>query len=129
MLVGVPPLLFLQKAIGSSRPNDIPASSEWNFWNDENGASGHTFVGAVPFLVAALLAERPSAKATWYTLSVLPGWSRINDNDHYLSQVIVGWWLAYAATQSVERSSLDLGYEINPIVIDGAPGLEFNWHR
>ena len=49
MLVGVPPLLFLQKALGSSRPNDVPAFSDWRFWEDENGASGHTFVGAVPF--------------------------------------------------------------------------------
>ncbi len=129
MLVGVPPLLFLQKALGSSRPNDMPPSSNWDFWADDNGASGHTFVGAVPFLVAAQLAEKPRRKAALMALSTLTGWSRINDNDHYLSQVIVGWWLAYAATQSVEDSDEDLNYEIAPIVIGDALGLEMIWRR
>jgi membrane-associated phospholipid phosphatase len=128
MFVGVPPLLFLQKALGSSRPNDVPPSSTWDFWADANGASGHTFVGAVPFLVAAQLAERPRAKGTWFVLSTLPGWSRINDNDHYLSQVIVGWWLAYAATHSVERSDL-LDCELTPALIGNSFGLEASWRR
>ena len=128
MFVGVPPLLFLQKALGSSRPNDMPPTSEWNFWNDDNGASGHTFVGAVPFLVAAQLAERPAAKATWLALSTATGWSRINDNDHYLSQVIVGWWLAYAATNAVERSD-QLDYEIGPALIGDSLGIEATWRR
>lgn len=129
MLVGVPPLLFLQKALGSTRPNDISPSSKWDFWADDNGASGHTFVGAVPFLVAAQMAENPGPQAAWLVLSTLPGWSRINDNDHYLSQVIVGWWLAYAATQSVEGSDADLNYQIAPVVIGGSPGIEFSWKR
>ena len=128
MFVGVPPLLFFQKALGSSRPNDMPPSSTWDFWADDNGASGHTFVGAVPFLVAARLAKRPSAKATWYALSTMTGWSRINDNDHYLSQVIVGWWLAYAATTSVERSD-EQNYEIAPALIGDSIGLEARWRR
>lgn len=128
MFVGVPPLLFLQKALGSSRPNDIPPTSDWDFWADDNGASGHTFVGAVPFLVAAQMAERPRAKATWLALSTVTGWSRINDNDHYLSQVIVGWWLAYAATNAVERSG-QIEYEIAPALIGDTFGLEASWRR
>ena len=129
MFVGVPPLLLLQKSLGSSRPNDRPPSSTWNFWNDDNGASGHTFVGAVPFLVAAELAEDRRAKATWIALSTLTGWSRINDNDHYLSQVIVGWWLAYVSTQSVARSDVSLNYEIAPVVFGDSAGMEFIWRR
>ena len=128
MLVGVPPLLFLQKALGSSRPNDNPAFSDWRFWEDENGASGHTFVGAVPFLVAAQLAERPGAKFGWTALSTLPGWSRINDNDHYLSQVIVGWYLAYLATKSVQDSDADLGVQIIPMQIGNTQGLGIEWN-
>ena len=128
MFVGVPPLLFLQKALGSSRPNDVPLSSDWDFWADDNGASGHAFVGAVPFLVAAQMAERPRVKATWFALSTLTGWSRINDNDHYLSQVIVGWWLAYAATNAVERSD-PIEYEISPALIGDTLGFEASWRR
>ena len=129
MLVGVPPLLLLQKAIGSSRPNDMPPSSSWDFWADDNGASGHAFVGAVPFLVAAQLTENPRQKAILVWASTWTGWSRINDNDHYLSQVIVGWWLAYAATQSVERSDACLNYQIAPIMIGDSLGLEMSWRR
>jgi len=129
MFVGVPPLLLLQKALGSSRPNDRPPSSNWGFWADSNGASGHAFVGAVPFLVAAEIAEDRRAKTAWIALSTLTGWSRINDNDHYLSQVIVGWWLAYAATQSVERSDANLNYEITPFISGDSPGMEFIWRR
>jgi hypothetical protein len=129
MFVGVPPLLLLQKTLGSSRPNDQPPSSNWDFWADDNGASGHTFVGAVPFLVAAQMTENRRAKATWIALSTLPGWSRVNDNDHYLSQVIVGWWLAYVATQSVERSAADLNYEIAPVFVGDSAGLEVIWRR
>lgn len=128
MFVGVPPLLFLQRALGSSRPNDVPPSSKWNFWNDDNGASGHTFVGAVPFLVAGRLAQRPRVKATWYAMSTLTGWSRINDNDHYLSQVIIGWWLAYAATEAVERSE-HRRFEVAPALIDDTIGIEATWQR
>ena len=129
MLVGVPPLLFLQKAIGSSRPRDIPASSDWDFWNDDNGASGHTFVGAVPFLVAAQIAETPREKAILVGLSMLTGWSRINDNDHYTSQVIVGWWLAYLATNSIERADAQNDLEISPAIIGDSIGIEATWRR
>lgn len=126
MLVGVPPLLFLQKAIGSSRPNDVPSTSKWHFWNDENGASGHTFVGAVPFLVAAQMTDDPRWKSTWAVLSTFTGWSRINDNDHYLSQVIIGWWLAYASTRSVDRSNQG-PFEVKPLFQYGGIGLGVDW--
>lgn len=129
MFVGVPPLLLFQKTLGASRPNDRPPSSNWHFWADDNGVSGHTFVGAVPFLVAAEMAEDRRAKATWLALSTLTGWSRINDNDHYLSQVIAGWWLAYASTRSVARSDASLNYEIAPVVIGDAAGMEVIWRR
>lgn len=127
MLVGVPPLLFLQKAIGSSRPNDVPPSSTWDFWNDDNGASGHTFVGAVPFLVAAQMTDDPRWKTTWTVLSTFTGWSRINDNDHYLSHVIVGWWLAYASTRSVDRSNFG-PFEVRPLLQNGDLGLGVDWN-
>ena len=127
MLVGVPPLLFLQKAIGSSRPNDVPPSSKWDFWNDENGASGHTFVGAVPFLVAAQMTDDARWKTTWTALSTLTGWSRINDNDHYLSHVIVGWWLAYRATRSVDRSNAG-PFKVRPLLQNGGLGLGVDWN-
>jgi|GEM_PF-1142919 len=129
MLVGVPPLLFMQRALGSSRPNDVPPDSHWDFWGDDNGASGHTFVGAVPFLVAAQMAERPAARATWTVLSTFAGWSRINDNDHYLSQVVMGWTLAWLATRSVGNSDASLMPEIVPVVVGETPGIGLSIRR
>lgn len=123
MMVGTPPLLFMQKAIGSSRPHELHGSSQWNWWNDDNGVSGHTFVGAIPFLVAAQLADRPVAKTTLYFASTLTGWSRINDNDHYLSQVILGWSLAYAATRAVVRTDESESFSIKPTLIGDASGI------
>lgn len=128
-LVGFPPLLALQKAIGSTRPNDIPASSRWNFNGDDNGASGHTFIGAIPFLVAAQMTDEKLPKATLIALSTVPGWSRINDDHHYLSQVVVGWCLAYIATESIHRTELQLGFEIEPIFTPDRQGFNFIWRR
>ncbi|HQW58403.1 MAG TPA: hypothetical protein PK583_05570, partial [Gammaproteobacteria bacterium] len=36
-----------------------------------------------------------------------PGLSRINDNKHYLSQVILGWSIAFLSARSVYQSDLD----------------------
>ncbi len=127
MLVGVPPLLLLQRALGSSRPNDSIPSSNWHWWADENGASGHTLVGAVPFLVAAQLTDRRLPKASLYFASTLTGWSRINDNDHYLSQVIMGWWLAHTATRAVAETDREHNLDIVPLRIGGASGLGLEW--
>ncbi|MEZ6094129.1 MAG: phosphatase PAP2 family protein [Pirellulaceae bacterium] len=126
-LVGVPALWLGQRALGGSRPRDIPPSSNWDFWADENGVSGHAFVGAVPFLTAAQLSERPVAKFGWTFASTWTAWSRINDNDHYLSQVVIGWCLAYAATEAVRRSDQVHGIEIRPWSADGASGLQLGW--
>ena len=123
MIVGVPPLLLTQKILGSSRPRDIPPTSKWHLWADDNGASGHAFVGAVPFLVAAQLSDDPVARRCFFLASTLTAWSRINDNDHYTSQAIVGWYLAYLATRSVEQTDLANGPELVPLVNENGMGL------
>ena len=130
MLVGVPPLLLFQKALGSSRPNDPGGTSDWHFWNDNNGASGHTFVAAVPFLTAATLARRPLFKSAWIAGSTLTGWSRINDNDHFLSQVIVGWWLAHAAVKAVSLTENQTSqYRMIPLIHSNRIGLGIELRR
>lgn len=129
MIVGVPPLLFAQKALGGSRPRDTPPSSNWHFWADDNGASGHAFVGAVPFLVAAQLTNIRAMRNSLLFASTFTGLSRINDNAHYTSQVIIGWYLAYMATQSVERTDSNNRYDIVPMIFDESlgVGVEFDY--
>ena len=66
--VGAPPLYVLQLATGASRPAD-GHGSHWHWFNDNNGVSGHAFIGAVPFLAAAEMVENPWAKGSLYVCS------------------------------------------------------------
>jgi membrane-associated phospholipid phosphatase len=124
MLVGAPVVFSLQYIIGSSRPGEAPYGSEWRPFADNNGVSGHAFVGAVPFLVAAQRADHWFWKATFFAGSGLAGYSRINDDAHYLSQVLLGWSIAYLsveATRWTEGSQVQ--YRIVPLTIDGEVGI------
>ena len=90
--------------------------------------SGHAFMGAIPFLSAAKMTEDPYLKATFYVASTLPGLSRITDDDHYPSQVLLGWWIAYLAASAVDEVNISRSHvSIFPMMIpDGAGvGIEF----
>ena len=39
--------------------------------------------------------------------SVLTGWSRLNDRKHYLSQIILGWTIAWNAVSAVDDDELE----------------------
>jgi hypothetical protein len=107
LAVGAPAGLFLQRAIGSSRPSE--GDSKWRPFNDANGVSGHAFIGAVPFITAAKMNENPYMKGLLYGLSVLPGLSRINDNKHYFSQAALGWYVAFLSCNAVEKTQTQKG--------------------
>jgi membrane-associated phospholipid phosphatase len=105
-LVGGPALVVLQRLTGGSRPGEREENSRWNPLKDDNGVSGHAFVGAVPFLVLAHMNEqKPLFKYLFYAASFFPALSRINDNMHYPSQAALGWYLAWEATGSVWEST------------------------
>ena len=103
VVVGGPPVLALQWILGASRPSE-GAGSCWKPFDDTHGVSGHAFIGAVTFINAAKMSDNLGAKLLWYALSTLPAWSRINDNDHYLSQAVLGWWFGYLAATAVDNS-------------------------
>jgi len=107
ILVGAPPMLFLQRALGASRPKEDDSS--WRPLNDDNGVSGHSFMGAVPFITAARITENPYLRYFFYVGSMLTGWSRINDNSHYFSQAALGWWMAYLATACGDKTEREKG--------------------
>ena len=104
VLVGAPPMLALQVITGGSRPGESPRDSHWEPFADNNGVSGHSFMGAIPFLTAAKMTDRFWVKGVCYTASALPALSRVNDDDHYFSQALLGWWMAYLAANAVDRS-------------------------
>lgn len=102
---GLPVLWTWQRALGASRPSD---SKDWGPryrpFTDANSVSGHTFLAAVPFLVGARHVGAPVAAWGLRALSPLTGWSRINDGRHYLSQVLLGYGLAFEAAKAAEIS-------------------------
>ena len=127
-LVGVPTLLAFQSILGACRPH---GGSQWKPFQNDKGVSGHAFIGAMPFMTAAQMTDRPSAKTLFYTLSIIPAWSRVNDDAHYLSQALLGWYLAYlsvrAVTETEERSPLPKGLTLFPIVEGSAFGIGLHY--
>jgi hypothetical protein len=122
ILVGAPPVLFLQKAIGASRPKED--DSRWRPFNDNNGVSGHSFMGAVPFIAAAKMAENRCIRYSLYLGSMLCGWSRINDDCHYFSQAAIGWWIAYLSASCGKNAEKGERHVlIRPAPVAGGIGL------
>ncbi|MBM4021222.1 MAG: phosphatase PAP2 family protein [Planctomycetes bacterium] len=124
-VVGAPPLYVLQLATGAARPSE-DVGSQWHFFNDNNGVSGHAFVGAVPFLAAAEMVESPLLKGTLYVCSTFVGFSRMTDDAHYPSQVFLGWYLAWASARAVDATEMHFaGMEVQvvPVPIGDLGGL------
>lgn len=124
VLVGGPFVLATQRLIGGSRPTESHSQSHWEPFQDNNGVSGHAFVGAVPFLAAAQMSDSKVAKALWITGSVLPGLSRVNDDRHYFSQVFLGWYVAFLATQAVDQTQhASRGFRLMPLLAPNGFGF------
>lgn len=104
-LVGAPPMFALQYLTGGSRPDETGHASSWVPLQDSNGVSGHSFMGAIPFLTAAQMTDDPWLRAGLYAGSTLAGLSRINDDAHFTSQVLIGWWTAFLASEAVRMTS------------------------
>lgn len=104
-LLGGPQAWALTYLLGSHRPD--AGTSGWNPWNDNNGVSGHSYYGAVPFLTAARMSESAAWRYTLVAASTLPAWARVNANKHYTSQAVMGWWLAWLATGTVAEEPGD----------------------
>jgi hypothetical protein len=109
MLAGAPALLLSQSLTGASRPGETGHASSWRPFSDDNGVSGHSFMGAIPFLTAARMSDKRWVKIGFYAASILPACSRITDNRHYPSQAFLGWTLAYVATSSVAQTESGSG--------------------
>jgi membrane-associated phospholipid phosphatase len=102
---GLPVLWTWQRALGGSRPSDEkPWGPRYRPFADENSVSGHTFLAAIPFLVAAREIGNPVGAGGLRALSPVTGWSRMNDERHYLSQVMLGYGLAWESVQAADLS-------------------------
>lgn len=126
-LVGAPPLLLTQRLIGASRP-DAGKGSRWDPWKDDNGVSGHAFVGAVPFLtLGQMFDDNPAIKYLSYAASGIVAWSRINEDAHFTSQALLGWYLAWEASHAVfETDRNDTGLTLGPFLSGDGYGAALN---
>jgi membrane-associated phospholipid phosphatase len=129
-LVGFPTLLVAQSVLGADRPRD-DGGSYWRPFRQDHGVSGHAFMGAIPFMTAAQMAEKPCVKGVFYVLSTFTAWSRVNDDAHYLSQALLGWYLAYLSVRAVSetesRYPLPRGLTIFPVCGDSSVGIGLHY--
>lgn len=102
MVVGLPALWSVQYLGGASRPRDDAGGARWHPLRDDNTASGHTFVSCIPWLTAGRSLDRRRLRGAVWVLSWGTGWSRINDREHYLSQVLLGHEIAARAVAAVD---------------------------
>lgn len=102
MVVGLPALWTLQRLGGASRPEE-GRGARWRPLADDNTASGHTFIAAIPLLnLGRGVRDRVGRGALWLA-SWGTGWSRLHDRKHYLSQVLYGHAIAAAAVDAVDE--------------------------
>jgi hypothetical protein len=111
LMVGAPAVGLLQIGLGSSRPGET--GSHWRPFHDNNGVAGHGFVGAVPFLAAASMTECQPLRWLLVAGSFWTTWSRIHDDSHYTSQALLGWTIAFLATQAVGQTQFDASNRVS----------------
>ncbi len=129
-LVGAPPMLFMQFLLGASRPGETPHNSRWKPFDDWNSVSGHAFIGAVPFITATHMTDNRAAQTLLLLGSTGTAWSRVNDDAHYLSQAMLGWYMAYLATRSVHGPDYDAEpWTLVPLTGPELSGLGLVWQR
>ena len=120
-IVGLPPMWAMQFATGAARPSHAaPEGSAWQPFNNKgyaHGVSGHAFVGAVPFITIAYMnPDNPYIKYPAYLASAAAGLSRINDDAHFPSQVVLGWYMAFEAVDAVfENNQKKKGLTVAPM--------------
>jgi hypothetical protein len=101
--VGLPAMYYLQQLVGSGRPGE-PEGSGWQIFGESHGVSGHAFLGAVPFLTIVRQSDNRGVQAAALVASLAPAWARVEEEKHYPSQALLGWYLAWIATGAVDRS-------------------------
>jgi membrane-associated phospholipid phosphatase len=127
-LVAAPAVYLQGWVLGGSRPGEADYGSRWQPFDDNNAVSAHAAIGAVPFLVAA----RYTDKWYWRTLLIVAsgfaGYAQLYDNSNYLSQVLLGYSIAFLAVEATDATNQSgLGYRIVPLSATGlwGVGIEF----
>jgi hypothetical protein len=126
VVVGLPALWAIQLILGGPRPEYHRArGSAWSFLHpqDHHAASGHAFIGAMPFLAAANLSHGNWQRRGLLGLSILPAMARMHLGKHYIGQVVLGWGLAYLSAAFIKQEAL--GLQLYPL--PKGVGLSLQW--
>ena len=105
LLVGSVASGTLQFGLGGGRPGE---GSHWRPFQDSNTVAGHGFVGAVPVLTAASMTLCKPLRWTLVAASFGTTWTRLDRDAHYFSQCVLGWSIAFLATQSVSMTEMEI---------------------
>jgi len=102
LCVGLPVLWTVQRGLGANRPSSADGSPRWRPLQHANAASGHAFIGAVPWWPLAHRLRPGALRGVARAVGLVAGWSRVNDRKHYSSQVLLGWVIAGNAVAAVQ---------------------------
>lgn len=122
LAVGTPAVGILSYGLGSGSPGE-PPDSRWQPLHSEHGVSSNAFVGAVPFLTAASMTDSVALKSLFIAGSIGPAWADFHNDNHYLSQVFLGWAIAYLAVDSVSQTESERHFHIVPCDIPKGIGV------
>ena len=115
-------------ALGRPRPSQsLDADGYDPFSGQVSFPSGHT---AMAFALATSLADdihRPWATVGLYGMATAVGWSRINDNKHWLSDVAAGAIVGITSAKLASGQWRIFGLRA-PSFITGPSGLGLGWH-
>lgn len=115
-------------ALGRPRPSQsLDADGYEPFSGQVSFPSGHT---AMAFALATSLADdihRPWATVGLYGMATAVGWSRINDNKHWLSDVAAGAIVGITSAKLASGRWRIFGLRA-PSFITGPSGLGLGWH-
>lgn len=125
-LVGGPMLLALQYGLGAHRPS-ADLDSHWHPFQDSHGASGDAWIGGITFLTLAKMTDSKLVKAAMWALALFPAWGRLDVNQHYLSQVTLGVWLAALSVEAVDITDRSTNMFIVPSAGPGNFGASFGF--
>ena len=121
----------LKFSTGRVRPQSAQNSREWNGPNldDVSFPSGHT---SSAFAIATVLASEyknnPWVPPVAYGLATLTGLSRLNDNKHWASDVLLGGALGYFVSKTILKlhsNKKGRHYTIYPRISRKEAGLDF----
>ncbi len=104
--------------------------SYWRPFHNSHGASGDAFIGAVPFITAADMTDNYFLKAAFFLGSAMVAFERVDVNQHYLSQAILGWSLGYMAATAVGKTEHDdRAVMFGPVVTPDLVGVGIDIRR